>query len=117
MVVVYLQLVAEMEPVIQQKSVVIGVEMQVVNVLEGTEFAVFVSSNKFLEPQNVVIWENAINHMTHLIILTTFLSLKLKYHVEAHLQKIAHILYQLVEKLGHVESKYVLAVMIFVKCV
>ena len=57
MVVVYLQLVAEMEPVIQQKSVVIGVEMQVVNVLEGTEFAVFVSSNKFLEPQNVVIWD------------------------------------------------------------
>ena len=43
MVAVYLQLVAEMEPVIRRKSVVIEVEMQVVNVQEGMEFAVFVS--------------------------------------------------------------------------
>ena len=55
MVAVCLQLVAEMEPVIRRKSVVIEVEMRVVNVQEGMEFAVFVSSNKFLDAKNIPI--------------------------------------------------------------
>ena len=57
MVAVCLQLVAEMEPVIRRKSVVIEVEMRVVNVQEGMEFAVFVSSNKFLDAKNIPIWD------------------------------------------------------------
>ena len=65
MVVVYLQLAAEMELVIQQKSVVIEVGMQVVNVQEGMEFAVFVSFNQFRDHQNFAISENFMDCTTY----------------------------------------------------